>query len=348
MTLTSDASHPTALGRQQFRQAARQLRMLLFHPSGLDKLELLRGLPFIERPIWWLEQRHPTLYGAILTALGLYRPIFIDHPPRHPEASHRPQGHPMISVMLEAQREHYAELLDCLLAQIPRLSTVAVRGSRDGTAPYWDNGWLPPLDAFALYGFVARLNPGRYVEIGSGSSTKFARRAITDHGLRTQITSIDPKPRAAVDALCDTVIRQPLELADLSLFSDLEAGDIVFFDGSHRVFSGSDVTTFFLEVLPRLRPGVFVHVHDVFLPADYPPEWRWRYYSEQHLLAAFLLASPGLFSVEWPAAFINGDAELRARLDPLRRQIAPAPEYQPASFWLRLCADLAAPGTGRS
>jgi hypothetical protein len=346
MTLVSDVSHPTALNnRQQLRQAAQVIRRLLLHRSDLDKLEILRALPFTERPVLWLEQRHPTIYGVILTALGLYHPIFIDHLPHGLGNGHSPRGNPMISAMVEAQRERYVELLDCFLAYMPRLSDIAVRGSRDGMAPYWDNGWLPPLDAFALYGFVAHVNPGRYVEIGSGSSTKFARQAVTDHGLRTRITSIDPKPRASVDAVCDTVIRQPLELADLSLFSELEAGDIVFFDGSHRVFSGSDVTVFFLEVLPRLRPGVFVHVHDVFLPADYPPEWRWRYYSEQHLLAAFLLASPGRFSVEWPAAFIDHDAELRTRLDPLRREIGPAPEYQPGSFWLRLCDDPAAPGT---
>ena len=348
MTLASDATRPEALGRRQFREVARQLRMLLLHPADLDKMELLRGLPFTERPIVWLEQQHPALYGAILTALGQYHPIFIDHPPRHQGAGHRPQAHPFIVAILEARREEYERLLDCFLANIPRLSTVAVRGSRDGTAPYWHNGWLPPLDAFALYGFVARANPRRYVEIGSGNSTKFARRAVTDHGLRTQITSIDPKPRAAVDTLCDTVLRQPLELADLSLFTELEAGDIVFFDGSHRVFSGSDVSVFFFEVLPRLRPGVLVHVHDIFLPADYPREWRWRYYSEQHLLAAYLLANPGLFSVEWPAAFINGDAELRARLSPLLQQIAPAPEYQPASFWLRVHAAPGGPGTAQS
>ena len=97
----------------------------------------------------------------------------------------------------------------------------------------------------------------------------FARHAIRTGNLKTTIMSIDPKPRAEIDSLCDRVMRLPLELCDLNLFRELEPGDILFFDGSHRIFANSDVTVFFIEVLPRLKPGVLVHVHDIFLPADY-------------------------------------------------------------------------------
>ena len=95
-----------------------------------------------------------------------------------------------------------------------------------------------------------------------------------------------------MDAVCDTVIRQPLETLDTAgIIENLQAGDILFVDGSHRCFTNSDVTVVFLEILPRLQPGVLVHFHDILLPYDYPPAWSRRYYSEQYLLACWLLGS---------------------------------------------------------
>ncbi len=161
---------------------------------------------------------------------------------------------------------------------------------RDPREPHWDNGFLHGLDSAAIYGFLRSRDPALYLEIGSGNSTKFADRARRDGDLRTRIVSIDPDPRAEVDEICDRVIRSPLEEADLAVFGELEAGDVLFFDGTHMVFMNSDVTVFFLEVLPRLKEGVLVGVHDVFLPYDYPSELADRHYSEQYLLAAHLLA----------------------------------------------------------
>jgi hypothetical protein len=110
--------------------------------------------------------------------------------------------------------------------------------------------WFIELDAVALYGFIATRKPRRYVEIGSGTSTKFARRAVTDHSPRTEIISIDPDPRSEIDALCDDVMRMPLEDVPADFFAGLCADDILFFDGSHRAFQNSDVTVFFCGRLP--------------------------------------------------------------------------------------------------
>jgi hypothetical protein len=140
-----------------------------------------------------------------------------------------------------------------------------------------------------LYSLLAQHNPRHYVEVGSGNSTKFARRAIRDHGLQTRITSIDPFPRAEIDSICDRVIREPVEHVALDTFDMLQPGDILFIDSSHRTFMNSDVTALSLDVLPRLPAGVIVEVHDITLPGDYPPQWTGRYYSEQYLLAAYLL-----------------------------------------------------------
>ncbi len=171
--------------------------------------------------------------------------------------------------------------------------------------PYWDNTYFSALDAITLYGLLGSRKPSRYVEVGSGNSTKFARRAVRDLNLATQITSIDPAPRAEVDALCDRVVRQPLEDVDLALFDELEAGDILFVDNSHRVFENSDVTVFFLDVLPRLKPGITVHIHDIFWPFDYPRLWMNRYYSEQYLLAAYLLGGSNRLEVLLPLAYLS-------------------------------------------
>jgi predicted O-methyltransferase YrrM len=299
----------------------------------MDKVELLRAMPVIERPLQWLEQ-HPTLHGLVLSAFGLRRPIFVDYrvrpAPRHGYG--RPE-HPEITALIEKNRASYAELLTGFTAYADLLATIPSQG---GKGLHWHNGWLPGPDAVALYGLVTDRNPKRYLEIGSGNSTRFVRRAIEDHGLRTTITSVDPQPRADVDALCDTVLRERLEDVAVDVFTGLEPDDIVFLDGSHRVLMGSDVTVFFFEILPLLRPGVLVHIHDIWLPRDYPPDWRYRYYSEQYLLAAYLLADPARFEVVLPGAFIDNDEQLRALTDPLWQRIGHVEKYPPTSFWLRV------------
>jgi predicted O-methyltransferase YrrM len=302
----------------------------------MDKVELLRALPVIDRPLHWLEQ-HPTLHGLVLSAFGLRRPIFVDHRvrPVHRFGYDRPE-HPEITASIEKNRASYAEQLTGFTAHADRLATIPSQPGGAPEEPHWHNGWLPGPDALALYGLVTEHNPRRYLEVGSGNSTKFVRRAITDHGLRTRITSIDPQPRADVDALCDTVLRDRLEDVAVEEFASLEPDDIVFLDGSHRVLMGSDVTVFFFEILPLLRPGVLVHIHDIWLPRDYPPDWRYRYYSEQYLLAAFLLAAPARFEVVLPCAFIDADERLRSLTDPLWQRLGHTEKYPPTSFWLRV------------
>lgn len=199
------------------------------------------------------------------------------------------------------------------------------------------NEYISGSDSAALYVFLAAGNPQRYVEVGSGNSTKFARRAIRDHELRTRISSIDPRPRADIDSLADTVIRRPLEDIDLSVITSLSAGDILFIDGSHRCFMNSDVTVTFLEILPRLSSGVRVHIHDIFLPYDYPRGWEDRYYSEQYLLAAYLLGGGRRLRILLPNAFVTADAELGQILAPIWAQPGlEGVERVGCSFWAEI------------
>ena len=201
--------------------------------------------------------------------------------------------------------------------------------------PAWINGFLPGLDAAVLYGMLAFTPPRTYLEVGSGNSTRFARRAIRDHGLRTRIVSIDPHPRVEIDSIADQVIRAPLETVDLAPILALEPGDILFLDGSHRCFTNSDVTVAFLEVLPRLPRGVRVQIHDICLPYDYPPGMEDFYYSEQYVLAAYLLGGARGGTVLLPNAFVSEDAELSRILDPLwTRPGFEAVERRGSSFWM--------------
>ena len=221
----------------------------------------------------------------------------------------------------------------------PGLLRILLRAPKTSAEPCWINKWLDGLDTLALYSFVALRKPAQYIEIGSGYSTRVVRRAIRDHGLATRLTSIDPRPRAEIDAICDRVIRRPLEDLELDLFDELGPGDILFVDGSHRSFMNSDVTVFFLDILPRLRPGVLVHIHDIDLPYDYMPERAEWYYSEQYLLAASLLAGHRGYRIELPNAFISQEPDVMQVLAGFwsRPELAGVPP-KGVSFWIETCA----------
>ena len=216
--------------------------------------------------------------------------------------------------ILNEQRRVYEKSLDAMASHAHLLHSVHAQPQKQApNAPYWNNTWFSRLDAGALINFIAWKQPRRYIEIGSGHSTRFVRHTIDAQRLTLHVTSVDPQPRQEINQLCDRIIRSPLETCDLSLFDELAAGDILFFDGSHRVFTNSDVTVFFFEVLPRLKPGVIVHIHDIFIPHDYPPDWNRRFYSEQYLLASILMCRPP-FRILLANAFITEDPALQKRV----------------------------------
>jgi predicted O-methyltransferase YrrM len=224
--------------------------------------------------------------------------------------------HARLAALLADHHQAFADALDRLGAYADDLARIPTEDPGDGSL-FWKNRFCSGLDGAAIYGFVRTFQPKRYVEVGSGFSTMFAARAKQEGSPHTSITSIDPHPRAIVDALCDKVIRQPLESVDLGVFDGLSAGDIVFMDGSHRTFMNSDAVAFFLDVLPELPDGVVVGVDDVLLPDDYFPNWATRYYSEQYLLAAYLLAPAQWIDPLLPSNYVTDQNHLRAHLDGL-------------------------------
>lgn len=250
--------------------------------------------------------------------------------------------HPMLYDIINSNREDYSALLRQFLTFSDQIHQI--RDSKvetDENLPAWNNGFLPGLDIVALYGMIAINNPAHYIEIGSGNSTKVARKAVNEQHLTTQIISIDPHPRANIDHLADKVIRKPLEnLEDLQFIIDtLEENDILFIDNSHRVFPNSDATICFLELLPRLKKGVIVHFHDIYLPYDYPQFMCDRFYSEQYMLAAWLLSggAQGRVSTLMPNFFVSEDKELSAIIAPIWNHAnLEGVERHGGSFWLKI------------
>lgn len=257
--------------------------------------------------------------------------------PVHPKprwTKHSP--HKELYEIINRNRIRYKTLVNDFLEFNEFFSKIAERQSPDNFyEPSWINGWLPGLDGIALYSFIVFYKPAIYLEIGSGNSTKFARRAIRDHKLSTKIISIDPRPRSDIDLICDEIIRIPVEDLKQDIFDQLGHNDILFIDNSHTALMNSDSTVLLLEIIPRLKPGVLIEIHDITLPYDYPEEYRDRYYSEQYLLAAYLIGNCNLFDIILPNMFISQDPELKNILNPLwEYQNLRNAEKHGCSFWI--------------
>ncbi len=244
--------------------------------------------------------------------------------------------HRELAELIGKGRERYRAFLTGMGEIQADFAKLPLGGSYETTTPFWLNAWFPPLDGMALTQMLRATNPARFLEIGSGVSTKFARRAVELYGLRTKLISIDPQPRNEVDALCDQVLRKPLETCNPAMFEDLNAGDILFLDSSHRSFQGSDVTVFFMDILPRLKPGVIIQIHDIYLPDDYVSGHLHRMWNEQYLLGVALMFGQGAFEILFPSWFVGQDPELSRHAGAMLRQ-GPLEglNLYGASFWMR-------------
>jgi hypothetical protein len=242
---------------------------------------------------------------------------------------------PVLNEAVVSGNERYASLLERFKHYAADFAAWKYEQENPQT-PYWNNSFFPGLDIISLYSIIAEYKPKRYMEVGSGNSTKVAFSAKKKHSPQTKITSVDPMPRAEIDQLADEVIRQPLEKTDLSVFSTLEKGDILFIDNSHRCLPNSDVTVVFLEILPQLKPGVIVHVHDIYLPYDYPQFMTERFYNEQYVLGAMIAANPQRYKTLLPCFYVSENAELAAKLNPVWQTLDSRIEKHGGSYWLEI------------
>lgn len=204
---------------------------------------------------------------------------------------------------------------------------------------HWRNGSLSAADAYVLYSTIRDLRPARVLEVGAGYSTLVTAEAMSANaadGSPGRFVAMDPYPRrflrSAVPGL-DDMLGVTAQDAPLSLFTELGDGDVLFIDSSHVLKTGSDVQRLFCEVLPRLQPGVTVHVHDIFLPFEYPRSWiedDLRLLNEQYLLQAFLTGNRD-WKVVWAGTLMHA-----ARPDVLAEAFPGHQAHEaPSSFWIR-------------
>ncbi|MFQ3597910.1 MAG: class I SAM-dependent methyltransferase [Chloroherpetonaceae bacterium] len=199
---------------------------------------------------------------------------------------------PGIALNLEAQIQflktiHYQEGLLRFFNETPEAFDLNNINFQSGDVEMW-------------FSIVRHFKPKRLIEIGSGYSTILAIEAIKqnkqdDPAYECRHRCIEPFEMKWLEQTPVEVVRKKVEDLDITLFQELEENDILFIDSSHMIRPQGDVLFEFLEVLPMLKKGVVVHIHDIFTPRDYPEKWvidEVRFWNEQYLLEAFLTGNP--------------------------------------------------------
>lgn len=230
-----------------------------------DRTLVLTEYPTEPRPLWgWGEPTNQWIAKALQESMG---PV-------------------------EALAAEFGELLDWC-------QTIPAHASAPGELA-WDNRMWGSIDAVMQVHALRTRRCATYLEVGSGYSTMFARKAIEDFDLPTRIVSVDPNPRAEIDDLCDEVIRRPFDTCVDEALSHLAPGDVFLFDGSHLATMGSDAAALFCGPLEDVPHDVLMGVDDIYLPDDYHPTWAGRFYGEQYLLAAWLLGGHRGWEIRLP------------------------------------------------
>jgi predicted O-methyltransferase YrrM len=223
----------------------------------------------------------------------------------------------------------------------------------------YNNGFFETVDAEIAYCLTRHYKPRRIVEVGGGYSSRVMAAALdvnikNDHASGDLVT-IEPFPeRFPKEGLTDRfhLIPEAIQQVGLDVFLGLEPGDFLFLDSSHVVRIGSDVVREYLEIVPRVKPGVLIHAHDIFLPGDYPREavlHNLSFWSEQYLLQALLMFNPH-FEVVWGSSYMQNRAKsMLEKLFPrwrhsyrdmpeTARRFLPTSDGDhvwPSSFWIR-------------
>ncbi|MBV9058520.1 MAG: class I SAM-dependent methyltransferase [Pseudonocardiales bacterium] len=209
--------------------------------------------------------------------------------------------------------------------------------------PQWrynpHNLWFGLADAAVYYSILCHFRPSRVVEVGSGFSSAIALDAAERCLPDLKLTFIEPDPRRLLGVLKKSdeprcqLLKSPVQDVPLGVYDELSSGDIVFIDSTHVSKPGSDVNWLLFEVLPRLRPGVHVHFHDLFWPFEYPKEWilERRGWTEAYMVRAFLSYNK-TFKIELFTSWLWGVAP-----ELVKKALPAAVDAQPGSLWIRKC-----------
>lgn len=240
----------------------------------------------------------PNLRGTVRYPPGHYYSPLLDIQSLGPNDSNLPfDGAELwehVNLRQGEQRAYYEDLLERFpLLPFPSQKT-------DSYRYFKENDWFPLSDAFTLSGIIRKEKPCRIVEVGSGFSSAVMLDTLGQTHASAVLTFIEPNPDRLYSLLSPDdrsipkVLAQRVQEVPLSVFDQLEAHDLVFIDSSHVAKIGSDVSYILLRILPRLKPGVIVHFHDVFYPFSYPAAWirEGLAWNESLFLRAFLVGNP--------------------------------------------------------
>lgn len=243
-----------------------------------------------------LRKKFSVLRAQTLTLTGLREGGFFiqyDHVDSVPATI---SPYPEVETLFATAAPRIDGMLERIAALLPDFEAMRTSGELD-----WYSRMFSPIDTMTSYTIVRDAAPSRVLEIGSGSSTHVLARAVADSGGGGVVTCIDPAPRREIASAGVELARRVLSEDDVALVDSFGPGDVLFIDSSHIMLPGMDVDLQFNRMFPRLAPGVLVHVHDIFLPDDYPCSWRTRRYSEQNALIGWLIS--GYFEVVFPGHY---------------------------------------------
>ncbi|MEZ5895458.1 MAG: class I SAM-dependent methyltransferase [Parvularculaceae bacterium] len=303
---------------------------------------LLAGMTAIISPLVWAVCRagkNTPLSRAVLDRAGLavvrrhyYEPVVNAADIRKPLELERPL--PGVDLNEAAQLDlvkkfRFADELKAIPTAKPAVDEFG-----------YENTTYAEGDAEMLFNMIRTFKPKRIIEVGSGQSTLMALLAIEanrreDAGYQCRLTCIEPFEQPWLEALGVEVVRQRIEDCPDEIVTSLEDGDFFFIDSSHVIRPQGDVLHLYLHLLPQVANGVFVHVHDVFVPRDYPKKWvvdDRRLWNEQYLLEAFLSFNSAfevVLAVNW---LTNAHGEKLGEACPM---LARKPGKQPGAFWIR-------------
>jgi hypothetical protein len=193
-----------------------------------------------------------------------------------------------------------------------------------------NNDWFGPVDAEFYYGMVQAYAPGHIIEVGSGHSTVVASKAAVNSVYVTDIISIDPEPRIDITYYAGRVIATPVQDVPLSTFDILGPGDFLFIDSSHIYVQDSDVDYLYNYVMPRLKSEVFIHIHDIFLPDDYPKYGHWQAFNEADFVDHMLQSN--LYWPFWSSHYMH--TNMPAVLSEVFPTYDPTSMPGPGSLWM--------------
>lgn len=224
------------------------------------------------------------------------------------------------------------------LLEVPREASRSVTDYKDY---YYNNGAYGAGDGEYLYSIIRLFKPKKIIEIGSGNSTLMSLKAIRKNKEENsdyvcKFICVEPYEQNWLSKIDEIqVIRKKVEEIKLSFFQQLDSEDILFIDSSHVIRPQGDVLYEYGEIIPSLKQGVIIHVHDILTPKDYLQEWvldEIRLWNEQYLLEAFLA--------------YNSHIEIIGALNYLKKHywkelaskcpiLAMEKEYEVGAFWMR-------------